>query len=237
MADFWTDIITTGAALASSYMANEKGSERARQGLQQANQVSEASKQRGIGAIRAGTADAQRLMGEVEAYGAPGANELRRQVTQSPYDFTPMQRIKLDDTGRQIRTRLAGSGLRGAGRAGVAVYNDGMQRAEAGMIESNLSRRDSAARTLGSNFTAGKTSQANLSADEGRQIANTEIGVGSQQAGRVAEAGNISGQEAVAQGRLVGGTIGEIGSIIADDEKQQRLRDAAAGASNFDVDR
>lgn len=166
--------------------------------------------QRGIDAIRAGTNAFQETISPMMA---------------SPDRLTPAQQIARDDLLRDGRAVLASSGLRGAGRAGVGQILEADRRFLADAAERNQGRSDRARSAL-----------ANVLAQEGGSIANTEIGTGNRigesltsQAGVASNAalnqGAITAGQTLDTANLVGGalgtTLGTLGSVIADDMKRR----------------
>ena len=209
---------TIGGALIGS-RANERAADTAsaaairaaeieQEGARQAREAYEAAAQRGIGAIREGTR---------------GFEETIRPLTVPVTALTPAQRIALDDQTSEDNATLAASGLRGAGRAGVAAVMDNRRRFTADALDENRRRSDAALSAL-----------ANIRAQEGGAIASTEIGAGNQigstfttaaqsGAGGVRDAGLVGAQSQLASGRLTGEALGSLGSIIADEIKGIRV--------------
>ena len=178
------------------------------EGARQAREAYEAAAQRGIAAIRQGTT---------------GFEETIRPLMVPVSGLTPAQQIALEDQTRDDNATLAASGLRGAGRAGVAAVMDSRRRFTADALDDNRSRSDAALSAL-----------ANIRAQEGGAIASTEIGAGNQigstfttaaQSGArgVRDAGMVGAQSQLASGRLTGEALGSLGSIIADEVKGIRV--------------
>lgn len=194
------------------------GAERAAQieaeAQEKARQEFRAAAERGIGAIREGTAGYQQTI-------AP--------LLRSPDMLTPAQEIAREDLHREMNAQLAASGLRGAGRSGVAAFFDADRRFLADAMDRNQDRSDQARRGL-----------AGIFADQGRSIANTEIGAGSQLgssfqsegragAGAANDAAAYQAQAGLANARLYGSAIGSIGSLIADERKRQATEARSVG--------
>lgn len=134
---------------------------------------------------------------------------------QNPNEYTPSQQNLIRDTRDDFQANLAASGLRGAGRAGVAVMNEGMGDLKARLFDQNQGRMDEAARVLntqGYNATnrvadgiqslnktladlRGKTGGtiADAKRTTGTNIANTGYNLGQDVAGKqLAAEGNIA---------------------------------------------
>lgn len=192
----------------------------------QANQAAReefrAAANRGIGAINAGTAD----------YAATVAPLLTpNPITLPAYrGLTTAQQIGLDDVRRNSAATLAASGLRGAGRAGVAATNDAERRYVASAMDRNDNTNLSARQDAQRRADASRTGLASVYANRGNSIANTEIGVGTQigsnltQTGQQQAAATISAAGAgadasVANAGIYGDALGAIGNIIASTAK------------------
>lgn len=110
--------------------------------------------------------------------GAEALSGMRATAAADPNTMTPEQEIALEDYDRNAAATLAASGLRGAGRAGVAAILDGRQRLKAGFIKQNQDRSDRARETIGSQ---GFTATGN--------VANNNSKVGFQQASNLYNTG------------------------------------------------
>lgn len=80
--------------------------------------------------------------------GQQALQRLEQIAQQDPNKLTPAQRLQMKDLQRQFVGNLASSGLRGAGRAGVAATNDAIARQAARSFDANQARSDAATTKL-----------------------------------------------------------------------------------------
>lgn len=193
------------------------------QAAAEARAAMEAAKGRGISAIRAGT----------QAFADTIAPNLQERPVQLPVyrGLTAAQDIAREDMLRRGRTTLATSGLRGAGRAGVAALMDQDRRFMADATARNDADRLTEARRARGSADSARTSLAQVRAQEGSAIANTEIGqsnriadnitrAGETQAGAVNTAGQIQAGGDLANAGVWTDALGTIGSIVAGATKE-----------------
>lgn len=194
----------------------------------------EAAKQRGIAAIRAGT----------QGYTDTVAPLLQARPINLPTyrGLTDAQRIGREDLLRRGQTTLATSGLRGAGRAGVASIMDADRRYLASAIDRNDADRLTEARRAQGAADNARSGLAQIRAQEGGSIANTEIGQGNRMADSIqnqgtytASANNQAGQTQagadLANAGLWTDALGTLGSVIAGSIKESnRDRYASTGS-------
>src|SRR5438132_497817 len=93
--------------------------------------------------------------GDMAAESAPAVAALRSVAFSNPYALTPEQQAARDTTMRNANANLAASGLRGAGRAGIAVLDKAGSDFDNSAWSANRARSDSAVNTL-----AGENRQA-----------------------------------------------------------------------------
>jgi hypothetical protein len=184
----------------------------------EARQEFRAAADRGIGAIRAGTA---RYADTIQPLLTP-----RPVMLPTHRGLTSNQQIAREDLRRDGQAALAASGLRGAGRGGVGVLLDADRRFVASAADANDREvRGEMRRAQGSADDA-VSGLARVYAQEGGSIANTEIGAGNQmaqslasdgraQAAGMSNAGLMQGQAAAANAGLWGDAIGGLGSVVA----------------------
>lgn len=101
------------------------------------------------GTLEDGSAKFAEEYAPYQAAGEQALNYQQQVLGQDPNQLTRSQRYMMDDYTRDAVATLAASGLRGAGRAGVAAVNDGRGRLMADLFNQNQSRSDAAAGTLG----------------------------------------------------------------------------------------
>lgn len=214
---------TTQAALINAQAAAE------------ARAAMEAAKQRGIAAIRAGT----------QGYTDTIAPMLQERPVMNPTyrGLTDAQQIAREDLIRRGQNTLATSGLRGAGRAGVAAVMDQDRRFVADAVGRNDADRLSAARSARTSADNARAGLAQIKAQEGGSIANTEIGQGNRMADSIARQGNttaeatqqvgtIQANAGLANAGVWSDALGTIGSLVAGATKESnRDRYASTGGS------
>ncbi len=144
------------------------------QATREAMDRQEAAGQRGIAAIRAGT----------QSYADTVAPLLvERPISLPAYrGLTEAEQIGREDLRRNSLATLSASGLRGAGRAGVATVMDADRRYVANAVQNNDNRRIAAQQAARTSADNARTGLAQVRAQEGGSIANTEIGQGNRMA-------------------------------------------------------
>jgi hypothetical protein len=184
------------------------------EGSREARQEYRAAADRGVQAIRAGTQNYADIVAPL--------------LYQSQdYSLRPHERIALEDLTRDANAYLATSGTRGAGRGGVASVFDMRRR----YVADALGRREDINRAT---EEAARTNLGNIYAQQGGSIASTETGAGNQIGSTYATAGRAGGDAAryggeaqanagLANAQIWSGALGNIGAIIAADEKDRRL--------------
>jgi hypothetical protein len=187
--------------------------------LQRTQQMQREAADRGIAAIRAGTT---RYADTI----APMMVE--RPVMLPTYrGLTEAEGIARDDIRRNSVATLASSGLRGAGRAGVAAVMDADRRFVTSATDRNDDRRIQAMQQARTSADSARRGLAGVYAQEGSAIANTEIGQGNRIADTEGTIGGVQAQGAISQGQigagqatadasLWGDALGTLGAVIAD---------------------
>lgn len=192
-----------------------------------------AARERGISAIRAGTAGYEQTI-------APLLSE--RPVMLPTYrGMTDAQRIGREDLIRNGQAVLAASGMRGAGRAGIGTIMDQDRRFVADAVARNDADRLNARRTARVSADNARTGLAQIRAQEGGSIANTEIGQGNRMADSIQSAGTVTANATQSAGQAAAGAdlananlwnsaLGTIGGVIAGSTKEaNRDRYASTG--------
>jgi hypothetical protein len=139
-----------------------------------------------------------------EAGGQQALSALSRIVAQDPNDLTLTQRRTVDDFLRSSDARLAASGLRGAGRAGVAAMNEGEAALRAQLIDQNQRRSDAATQQLAS-MGYGATGA----------VAGNDMAVASTQARNAAQRGAAIGGALLDADRLAASNSARTGELAA----------------------
>ena len=234
------DVVGAGLGFAG----NRAAADEAREGAERSAQISaeaadraraeyRQAAERGVTALQTGRDRARAEIDPILGYTQEAPGYLRNVMLSADTDLTPDQQQGLDDLHRDIRSSLAASGLRGAGRAGVAAYGDAVGRYRSRAADQNQARRDQAAGVLEARGANARTNLGNLEADTGRGIAATETrtaipaGQAIMQAGDVAagaarDSGRYSADAMLANTSLAGNTVGSITALVADDLKRER---------------
>lgn len=186
-----------GALLASE--ANKDAAEEARKGAEAQ-----------AAAIREGNLAAQARYEQRRTDSAPAMDYLRTLVAMDPSQLTPSQRRGMEDYQRGAQARLAASGLRGAGRAGVASINEGAAGYLARAYDDNQRRADSAARALASDYGEADTAMSNIDRDSGRAAGNA-----------AAQGGYINANAGTANAQQWGTALGAIANLVAKENKER----------------
>ncbi len=225
-------IITVGASLLGSYMssqANQEAADTASEGRLAATQATIAANKEARGEFREA---ANRGIGAIQAGTSRYAETVNPLLTPNPVGLrtyrglTASQQIGREDLMRQGRATVAASGLRGAGRGGVAALLDSDRRFVANAADANDREQRGEMRRAQGSADSARTGLAQVYAQEGGSIANTEIGQGNNiasslasdgraQAAGLTSAADTQAQATTANGNLWGEAIGALGSVAA----------------------
>ncbi len=187
--------------------------------LREAQQQQREAAARGIAAIRAGTTNYADTI-------APMLQE-RPIVLPTYRGLTEAEQIAREDIRRNGLATVASSGLRGAGRAGVAAIMDADRRFVTSAADRNDTRRINAEQAARTSADSARRGLASIYVQEGGAIANTEIGQGNRIADTEGTIGGVQAQGALSQGAigagettanasLWGDALGTLGAVIAD---------------------
>lgn len=139
-------------------------------------------------------------------------------MASDPSVMTPAQTRELEQYHRDALARLAASGLRGAGRGGVAAVNEGDAALRAGFYGQNQSRADAAANTLGQRgFQATGTTASNTQ-EAKRNVAGTGFALASDIGNKGLAAANTGAQAQYTTGQNVANLTGQFYGNLADIE-------------------
>lgn len=162
---------------------------------------------------------------------APAVAQLQQTAFSNPYTLTPQQQTAREGVVRDANARLAASGLRGAGRAGVATVNKALGDFDNSAYSANRSRADSATSAL---FGANQSAENNIAATD-RQTGSTRANMlagaataanqasqnsGAYEANATRETGQTSANAGTADANLWGSAIGALTNVIASNQKQ-----------------
>jgi hypothetical protein len=228
-----------GAAIGSN--ANQNAANTVAQSNAQAAQIYADAQQRGLDqytalinqAMNEATAydnQATSVYGGMAAESQPAISYLRGVAFSDPYQLTPQQQSARADTLRDASNNLAASGLRGAGRSGVAVLNKAMTDFDNNAYTSNRNRADAANSQLyGENVNANNniaatdrqtgSARANMLAGQGTAAMQSAQNTGTFAANAAQNTGQTAGNADTADASQWGSAIGAIGSIIANNQK------------------
>lgn len=205
------DILKTGAAIGGAFLgadANESAADArtsandaalkaqldfSREGRQEMRDASN----RGLSAISAGT----------QKYADTTADmRTERPVMRSTYrGLTDQQQIGLSDLQRDDNARLAATGMRGAGRAGIASVLDRDARYMAGARAANDQDAMGAKRAARASADAATGNLAQIYAQEGGAKANIETGQGANIGNSLRADGSAAAQITANNGAIAGG--------------------------------
>jgi hypothetical protein len=175
-------------------------------------------------------AQANQVYGGMAAESAPAISYLRQTAFANPYQLTPEQQSARDDTLRQASQNLAASGLRGAGRSGVAVLDKAMTDFDNNAFTANRNRADNAASQIyGENQNAQNniaatdrqtgSTRANMLAGQGTAAMNAAQNTGNFAAQATQNTGQTQANADTADASQWGSAMGAISSIIANNQK------------------
>jgi hypothetical protein len=223
----WSKLIGIGTnvydAIATPH-ANKLAAEKVRASQQKAADLRSAGANAGADALVSGYTAAATPYAPVVDAGGAARGRLMQIAAGNPYQLTPEQKIAQEDMQRQLNNRLATQGLRGAGRAGAAVFNDASRRQEAQFFGDNMRRSDTANGTL---FNAGNRAidqTSSLASNVGKARAGAATDSANAQANAEETAGSVEAGSDLASARARGSAIGGIGSLIASDNKSAETR-------------
>lgn len=187
------------------------------------------------------------VAGQYQPYsqaGARGLAGISALASADPNQLNPEQSRAVADYRRGAASRLAASGLRGAGRAGVAAVNEGDAKLQASLFSENQRRRDAANTDLaryGYQATGQTASALNnlysnnavLSATNAQLQGNTSMDKAKADAAAQGAAGSALVSAQQANGASYGETLGSLGSVIASDLKERNKSRWASDTSNI----
>lgn len=112
-------------------------------------------------ALSEGSSGFEQKLSPYTTAGNEALGYLQQVMGIDPNQLTPEQRIQMDDYTRELMANLSASGLRGAGRAGVAAVGDSQGRLRAQLFKQNQDRADHAAELLNQQGYGATTNVAN----------------------------------------------------------------------------
>lgn len=181
----------------------------------------------GANEIRTGYSNMAETLDPYVTAGEQGLNYLQQQMGLDPAALTPSQQRMADKYLRDSNARLASSGLRGAGRAGVAAVNDGMASLGATFYDQNLARQGAAASSLNSTGYGAAGALATGQKNLGETLGTLVYGTGEKQASSMKDYGYKVGDLKYNSGKDIAATTLNL---------KQKSADQALNSSN-DVSR
>lgn len=181
-----------------------------------------------IAAMRQGLAEGDQYYGQAREQAQPGVDYLRS-VIAAPASLTPEQRAEREDLIRRVTnsSQVAGSALRGSGRSFVdamrAIEGDFTNKA----LASNKARADSAASQFTSPYFNSFGNQAGAHSSLGTQVGGAIANQGANLGNSLTATGQVNADATAANGSLWGSTIGQVGSEIASQLKNDATKKAA----------
>jgi hypothetical protein len=176
--------------------------------------------------------------------GMQGLAGIQAVASADPNQLTMEQGRAVEDYRRGAASRLAASGLRGAGRAGVAAVNEGDAKLRGSMFTENQRRGDAAKSDLmrygyqGTGQTASAlnslyANNATLSATNAQLQGNTAMDKSRADAAAQSTGGAALVAAQQANGQSWGETMGGLSSVIASEMKDRnKSRWDPAGTGN-----
>lgn len=199
----WIDpVIKGGASIIGATIAADANREAGERASQAAQQQAEA--------IRQGNALAQQRFEQTRADTLPALTYQKEQIARGE-KLTPDQEARLGDVRRTAQNALAVSGLRGSGRATVALVRQSEADFTNNAMAQNRQNANQSATSLSSQYFRANDNAANTDAATGRAV-----GQG------LATAGMYDAQAGLSNANLRGRAIGDIGTIINDTLKEGR---------------
>lgn len=141
---------------------------------------------------------------------APAIQQMKTTLSKDPNQLTPQQQVGMNDA-RRLAINNISPGLRGSGRATAAINDDLTNRTKANYVAQNTQAQTHAADTLNQNAAAGYAANNNTASLQ----ANTGNNVGKA----MADTGTVNANADTANGNVAGSTLGAIGSIVANSNK------------------
>jgi hypothetical protein len=194
-----SDVVVPIATTAMTTQANKNAANKVSQGYQDQ-----------AAAIREGNANAEARYDESKALSEPAVQRLKVTVAGNPYLLTDTQKASLDDTSRSTRRTLNSGGLRGAGRAQVAVMRGVETGVKNQFIDENRSSQDDAAARLSGEYFDATGNQAMLDTSSGRATGAAALGSADTKA--KSELANVGAR---------GQALGDISAFLTNSEKEE----------------
>ncbi len=220
--------LSAAAGLAGSVISSranssaaEKASQAQTEGAAQQTQALREAQEKQLAFSREGQ-DYLKVAREDEA---PGQTYLRT-VVADPGMLTPAQLQALEDLRRNTRNQISTSSIAGSGRTAAALLRRTESDFTNDALERNRSRAMDAASGMANRASNAATTIGNISVGTGTQQAALQAKQGEVTGNATANSGAIGAQAELANGRLMGSAIGDIGSLIASQARQSRYGDA-----------
>lgn len=150
------------------------------------------------------------------AGGEDAQNFLRDIMSRDPSELTPSQQRLYERFLREANANVNASGLRGAGRAGVAAVNEGLADFYANMYDQNLNRSTAAADSLNQTGYGAAGATGGARKDLGEQMTQLTYGTGEKLAENARRLGDIRGDLTYSTGKQTADTRLQAGTKLQD---------------------
>ncbi len=139
--------------------------------------------------------------------------------------MTTQDNQQLEDARRVSVNQLAGSGLRGSGRAVTGMLRRVNEGGVGQIVQNNRTRQGNAATALANMSTGATTGMSSIDQRGGASVADITQSSGKTQAGYQQDIGTNAANAELANGSLANSTLGAISGIFAADERNRQRED------------
>lgn len=168
-----------------------------------------------IGMLDEGSAEFEDIYNPYTESGKQALQYISSILGMNPEEMTPSQKRMYDDYRRSAFANLAASGLRGAGRGGVAAVNEGEAELMARIYDQNQSRKDAAGMALmNQGYSASGNVANNVVANAGKK-ANLLYTTAADAAGKTLTASQEAARANLAAAESIGNKTYSTGSDVA----------------------
>lgn len=232
MAGFWDDWLPTILKTAVTVYGAKTSSDTQNKATQQANQATAAATQAitqsndaatkaYLESIAKATENAEALQGEA----SPGLVATQDIIGRGE-ELTPYQIEGLNTARRTTLDALQGGSLRGSARATAETVKDVEGTMRNQYIQQNRNRSDTAAQNLSGQYFNAGNQIANLNTQSGRIASEGLTASGTALANSINTQGQNTATNTQNQAAIKGTAIGDIASLIADQYKTSRQKEA-----------
>jgi hypothetical protein len=213
-------VASIGGALISSN-ANSKAAEKASQAQLQGAREQIAYLREAADKNEAFAREGQDYLKDYRATQEPGESYLRG-VIADPGSLTPAQAAQLEELRRQTRNQISTSAIAGSGRTAAALLKKTESDFTNDALDRNKARADMAASGMATRSGNAATTIGNISVGLGSKTADLTSQMGQTQGAATKKAGEIEANGITANGNVIGQTLGNLGSIVANETRSSR---------------